>query len=359
MMRKVELGVFMPVGTNGFLLSTRAPPYEPTFASHREIAEIAEAIGLDYLFWMGKWMGFGGESRYWRSTIEPLAVAAAIAPLTKRLKLFATINPLLYHPAVAAKLISTIDDISQGRFGINVVTGNTLEELEQMGVVPDGYAEFRYEYAEEWMQVLRQLWRQERTTFDGRFFHLNNCVSDPKPVRQPHPIIVSAALSDEGLAFAARNSDYQFVGMRSKDVQRVKDFATANGRHVRAITSMFILPGETDAAADEELAKIREGKDFVALENLIASFERDNRHTTADRTAYLRSPTLIGFGSGDPVTGSPETLAAKLADIIVDSGVDGIHMTFVDYARDLKIFGERVMPSLKSRLAARGVAIGP
>jgi pyrimidine oxygenase len=208
------------------------------------------------------------------------------------------------------------------------------------------------------MQVLRRLWTEERTTFDGRFFHLKNCVSDPKPVRKPHPIIVSAALSDEGLAFAARNSDYQFVSMRPKDVDRVKQFAAAEGRVVRAITSIFILHGDTDAAAEEELAKIREQKDFVALENLIASFERDNRHTTADRTAYLRSPNQVGFGSGDPVAGAPETMAERLANMIVSSGVDGLHMTFVDFVKDLRIFGERVLPLLKAKLAARGVALG-
>jgi pyrimidine oxygenase len=357
-MRKVELGVFMPVGSNGFLLSKRTPRYDPTFALHRQIAEIAEEVGLDYLFWMGKWMGFGGESNFWKSTIEPIVVASAIAPLTKRLKLFATINPLIYHPAVAAKLISTVDEISQGRFGINVVTGNTLEELEQMGIVPEGYADYRYDYAEEWMQVMRSLWTKDRTTFEGRFFHLKNCVSDPKPIRKPHPIIVSAALSDEGLAFAARNSDYQFVGMRAKDVKRVKEFAAAHGREVRVITSMFMLHGESDAAADEELAKIREDKDFGALENLIASFERDNRHTTADRTAYLRSPTLVGFGSGDPVTGTPETMARKLTTLIVESGIEGIHMTFVDFVEDLRIFGREVLPLLKAMLAEHDIVVG-
>lgn len=102
-----------------------------------------------------------------------------------------------------------------------------------------------------------------------------------------------------------------------------------------------MLHGATDAAAEEELAKIREEKDYGALENLVTSFERDNRHTTANRTAYRRSPELVGFGLGDPVTGSPETMAAKLTKIIVDSGIEAIRLTFVDFIEVLKIFGER------------------
>jgi pyrimidine oxygenase len=127
---------------------------------------------------------------------------------------------------------------------------------------------------------------------------------------------------------------------------------------VRVITSMFMLHGETDEAAEEELAKIREDKDYGALENLIASFERDNRHTTADRTAYLRSPTLVGFGSGDPVTGTPETMARKLTNLIVESGIEGIHMTFVDFVEDLRVFGQKVLPLLKSMLAEHDIVVG-
>ncbi len=357
-MRKLELGVFMPVGSNGFLMSTRTPRYHPTFALHREIAVLAEAIGLDYLFWMGKWMGFGGETGFWRNTIEPISFASAIAPLTSRLKLFSTINPLLYHPAVAAKLIATVDEVSQGRFGVNIVTGNTLEELDQMGIVPEGYGDYRYEYADEWLRVMKLLWSQDRTSFEGRFFRLRDCVSDPKPIARPHPTIVSAGLSNEGLAFAARHSDYQFVGLRARDVARVKEFAAAEGRSVRVITSMMLLHGDTDAEADAEFALIREALDHAAVDNLVASFERDNRSSYGERSAYLRAPDMIGFGSGTPVTGSPQTMAEKLVRLIVESGIEGIQFTFVDYVRDLRIFGDVVLPILKRLLAARDIQVG-
>jgi len=356
-MRKVELGVFMPVGSNGFLMSKRTPRYHPTFELHRDIALIAEDIGLDYLFWMGKWMGFGGESGFWKNTIEPMSMASAIAPLTKRLKLFTTINPLLFHPAVAAKLISTIDNISGGRFGINIVTGNTLEELEQMGLVPEGYGDYRYGYADEWIRVMKMLWTQDRSTFEGRFFKLDNCVSDPKPLSTPYPGIVSAGLSSEGLRFAAKHSDYQFVGLRPAEVARVREFAAEEGRTVKVVTSMMLLHGESDAAAEREFAAIRDDLDTEALENLIQSFERDNRDSYKSRTDHLRQPNTVGFGSGTPVVGSPDTMAAKLAELIVESGIDGIQFTFVDFVKDLKFFGAVVLPKLKALLARHDIVV--
>ncbi|HWK64032.1 MAG TPA: LLM class flavin-dependent oxidoreductase [Rhizobiaceae bacterium] len=356
-MRKVELGVFMPVGSNGFLMSKRTPRYHPTFELHRSIAEIAEDIGLDYLFWMGKWMGFGGATGFWEETIEPMSMASAIAPLTSRLKLFTTINPLLFHPAVAAKLIATIDNISGGRFGINVVTGNTLEELEQMGVVPEGYGDYRYEYADEWLSVMKMLWTQERTSYQGRFFKLDNCVSAPKPLGKPYPKIVSAGLSGDGMAFAAKHSDYQFVGLRAEDVKRMRQAAADQGREVRVVTSMMLLHGESDAAAQKEFDLIREELDTDALDNLIRSFERDNRDSYKDRTSYLRQPNTVGFGSGTPVVGSPDTMAEKLCQMIVESGIDGIQFTFVDYVKDLKFFGAVVLPKLQALLARHDIVV--
>ena len=161
---------------------------------------LAEEIGIDYLFWMGKWKGFGGETGFWEQTLEPLTLVSGIVAATARIRLLATINPLLFHPTVAAKMITTIQEVSTGRFGMNVVTGNTLDEVEQMGVVPDGYNEYRYGYADEWMEVVYRLWSEKHVTFDGRFFHLSNCVSTETPA-DPPPAIVSAGTSDEGLRF--------------------------------------------------------------------------------------------------------------------------------------------------------------
>ena len=185
MTRRVEFGIFMPVASNGFLFSTNAPRYHPTFDHHRRIAQLAEDSGLDYLFWMGS----GDDRRAdWvlEQTLEPLTLVSAIAAATERIRLLATINPLPSDPTVAAKMITTIQHVSTCRFGVNVVTGNTLDEIEQMGVVPDGYNEWRYDYADEWMQVVAKLWAEKHVTFDGRFFHLLNCVSEAKTAAQCH-----------------------------------------------------------------------------------------------------------------------------------------------------------------------------
>ena len=261
-----------------------------------------------------------------------MTLVSGIAAVTTRIGLLATINPLLFHPTVAAKMITTIHEVSNGRFGINVVTGNTLDEVEQMGVVPEGYSEYRYGYADEWMEVLYRLWSEQQVSFDGRFFHLSNCVSDPKPRQDPPPAIVSAGTSDEGLSFAARHSELIFIGNRPQLIAKVKQLAAEAGRSIEASTNLFIVARKTDAEAEAEYALIQEGVDMDALNNVRSSFDRDNRASTPARTAYLREPAPVGFGMGAPMVGSPATVAQ---DRTPDrrSWVRGVQFTFVDYVR--------------------------
>lgn len=355
-MRQLELGIFMPIASNGFIFSKRAPRYEPTFELHQHIARTAETIGFDYLFWMGKWKGFGGPTQFWEGSLEPITLASAIAACTRRLRLFATINPLVFHPTVAAKMVATIDEVSGGRFGINIVTGNTLDEYEQMGIVPDGYRQHRYLYAEEWTIVLKELWSKDKVTYDGRFFHLVDCVSSPKPKQRPYPPIVSAASSEEGRRFGARHSDYAFMGLQAKDMEETRRFARDLSRSVKIAVNLFLLSRATDAEAEAEFALLREELDSEALENLIASTEREMRGTTA-RADWLRAPDVVGFGCGAPIVGSYETVAHKLADLVAKTGLDAMQFTFLDFVKDLEAFRDKIGPILKARLGKDGVAM--
>ena len=203
----------MPVASNGFLFSKHAPHYHPTFDQHRRIALLAEKIGIDYLFWMGKWKGFGGELWFWEQSLEPMTLVSGIAAVTTPVSIAGDDQSIAVSPDRSRQ---DDHDHSRGQqwplWYSNVVTGNTLDEVEQMGVVPEGYSEYRYGYADEWMEVLYRLWSEQQVSFDGRFFHLSNCVSDPKPRQDPPPAIVSAGTSDEGLNFAVRHSELIFIG---------------------------------------------------------------------------------------------------------------------------------------------------
>src|SRR5258708_8313329 len=101
------------------------------------------------------------------------------------MELFATVAISTIHPAIIAKMASTIDDISGGRFGVNIVSGWNKLEYEQMGLWRgDGDFKYRLEYAAEYFQGPRFLWADRRPSHAGRFFTLADCKSYPMPSPQ-------------------------------------------------------------------------------------------------------------------------------------------------------------------------------
>src|SRR5262249_5660916 len=102
--RRLELGVFLPNARNGFFFSSNAVPYAPSYDDNLAITVLAEEIGLDYVFSMLKWRGFGGATHFWDAALESFSLMAALAAVTQRVGLIATVNPLLFHPATMAKM---------------------------------------------------------------------------------------------------------------------------------------------------------------------------------------------------------------------------------------------------------------
>ena len=131
-MRKFKVGPFMPIGDGGFILSTTSPRIQATYGYNREVALLAEDLGMDFLFSMIKYRGIGVESDFWHRCLESFTLISALAECTKKVELIGSMNILTVPPAVAAKMAVTIDHVSNGRFGVNIVTGGFPTEIKQM-----------------------------------------------------------------------------------------------------------------------------------------------------------------------------------------------------------------------------------
>ena len=119
----MKVGIFCPIGNNGWLISKNAPQYKPTFELNKEIVQRAEHYGFDFALSMIKLRGFGGETEFWDYNLETFTLMAGLAAVTSKIKIYATAATLVMPPAIVARMASTIDSISNGRFGLNVVTG--------------------------------------------------------------------------------------------------------------------------------------------------------------------------------------------------------------------------------------------
>jgi pyrimidine oxygenase len=350
-MKRLEIGVFLPVAKNGFIRSTRAPSYEPCYRDNLAITKLAEEVGLDYAFSMLKWRGFGGRTRFWDSSLDSFSLMTALAAATQRISLIATVSPVAVHPAVMAKMSSTVDDVSGGRLGLNIVTGAVLAEYGQMGIVPAGYDDDRYGYASEWVQVLKRLWTEETVTHDGRYFQLQGCVSDPKPVQNPHPFLVCAGISDEGIRFTAREADYSFITASDSAATkalcaRVKTISAEQGRSLKTATMKLIVLEDTVEKARSYWDYLSEAADIEAIQNTAAILGSQSRESAKARGAEHQARPADISAAARPIIGDPEAVAESLSELAVHGDLDSIMLTFADYLQGLRGFADKVLPLL-------------
>ena len=205
----MQIGVFIPIGNNGWLISTTSPQYKPSFDLNRAVTQAAERYGFDFALSMIKLRGFGGPSRYWDYNLESFTLMAGLAAVTTRIKLFASVAVLSIPPAII-RMAVTCDSISHGRFGVNIVSGWQKAEYTQMGIWP-GEEHFprRYEYCEEYVTVMRDLWSTGVSNHQGPYFKMEDCRLDPQPMA---PIeIIAAGQSNRGMRFAAEHADCNFL----------------------------------------------------------------------------------------------------------------------------------------------------
>lgn len=351
---KVELGVFLPIANNGWIISKTSPQFLPSFEHNRDICQLAEKIGFSYVFSMAKWRGFGGDVEFWKYSLESLILMTGLAREVKKLRLIASVAPALIHPAVFAKMAATMDDAAGGRLGINIVSAANKGEYTQMGLYPDDFESYRYAYTVEWLTVVQRLWTENSVTFKGKYFTLEECESFPKPIQSTVPI-VCATSSVEGFRFVGEHCTDGFFGgteftAKKARSRRIKEVAEGFGRKVKTQTLVTLILGETDAEAQKIFEHYEAGADEAAIESI---FKKRKGDKPDDRTDILRD--RFGhrhsriFYAGFPFIAGPERTAEMIEELAVDGDVDGIMFIFPDFVKGLSKFDELVMPLLRKR----------
>ncbi len=353
----MQLGVFIPIGNNGWLISTTSPQYKPSFDLNRAVVEKAERFGFDFALSMIKLRGFGGPSEYWDYNLESFTLMAGLAAVTTRIKLFATIGVLTIPPPVVARMAVTIDSISHGRFGVNIISGWQEKEYSQMGIWPgDEHYRKRYEFCDEYINIMKELWATGRSDHKGEFFQMDDCRCLPQPTSKI--TIVCAGQSDRGTRFAAEHADYNFiasVGFNTpkavdRTVSRLVAQNAKTGSDCGALAMTMIIADETDEAAEAKWNHYKAGTDLEALAWRDSQANNDtvkDPFSVAGRfhdSSVNKLPTNMGV-----LCGSYAKVAAMLDEMAAVPGLAGVMLTFDDFIIGMENFGTRILPLLKCR----------
>lgn len=358
MSRSVPFGVFLPVGDGGFIMSSTSPSTPGTYAYNKEVTVLAEQLGMGFVVSMARWRGWEGATNHWKRTFESMTASAGFAEATEKIRIFTTVQTNAFHPAVAAKMISTIDEISGGRVGLNLVAGSSPVDHGQMGIAPNvSHAEL-YEIAAEWITVAKALWAADKVDFDGTYYHLTDCWSNPKPLQQPHPPILCAATSDTGIRFTIDNATATLMNAESPEGliaagQRAKQIAAEMGRTVQTVGLIMMVPAESDEAAQARVDLYNDGADTEALFSRAFEFSQSAKEFSQDEARLRQARQLFAEGRDTPLAvtrnalvGTPERIARELAQVVLEGDLDWVGFYLPDYIKDLEIVATQVLPLL-------------
>jgi FMNH2-dependent dimethyl sulfone monooxygenase len=344
----LRLGIFMPNCSNSLCITNYKPdPDDWTYESNKQIAIAAEEAGFHFLFPVSRWRGFGGDSDYMGQSLETMTWASALLAVTSRLQIYSTVHVPVFHPLVAAKMGATLDHISQGRWGINIVSGWNKNDFGMMGIDLLPHAE-RYQRTAAFIEILKGLWTAEPGTFDydSPWYHIEGGYVMPQPLQKPHPPIVNAGISEDARAMTARLCDWAFISPPSIDATAeitsdIQARANQHGRRVQFAGCPFVLWRETQEEAEAEKRKIIDQMDTVAVKNWATGLGLES----GSFDQFTLEMFAIGGGT-IPIVGTAEHVALQLKQLY-DNGVDAVLMVFLSFLEDTDRFGREIAPLLR------------
>ncbi len=256
-------------------------------------------------------------------SLDPTLFLSAVASSTRHIGLITTVSTSLTQPLPFAGMLASLDHLSDGRSGWNVVTSRFETEARNFGLDPQFLrSPARYEVASEFVEVVRGLWESadSRELFDYRGQHFN--ISGSLGMRRPpqgKPVILQAGMSEEGRILTAKEAD---LALASGDIRRAKETredlrrrAVLYGRSPDAIVVLAVFPSifvaETRAEAAEQLAEFAEL--LSPTERHQSGILAGTANDIADIMEYwLDNEAADGFAVGFPYLQEPVTAFTNL-----------------------------------------------
>ncbi|SDU80224.1 LLM class flavin-dependent oxidoreductase [Gordonia westfalica] len=349
----MKLGVFAPTLSTGWVISTASPQYRPSWFLMQETALKAEHYGFEFLLAPNKYKGMGGETRFWDYALDSFTTMAGLAAVTRKIQLIPSISLLSVPPVYAAKQVVTVANMAgPGRFGVNIITGWEKPEWESMGLWPgDEYFEYRYDYAAEYMTVMKELWATGQSDFKGKFFQMNDAKLEPHFGDEMDVAVVCAGQSDKGMVFTSQFADYQFMGGKLDhaelvgQIARVRTAGEQAGRTTEAYPLYQCVVRDSLEECEDVIGNWRENQDYPTVATMTGHASMDSSGDANSLHATLSKSD--NFMLWEVIKGDPKSVAEQIRAISEVEGVGGVMFTFQDYQTDLDRFGTQVMPLLK------------
>ncbi len=343
---QLSFGYFFPTGQTDHVWSDEAARATPVLSRKvfTAMAQAAEEAGFDSLFIADTWSGHqraAERAGHQSPKFHAPMLAMALFAVTEHLGVITTFHTTHHQPAHVARMGATLDAYSEGRWGWNVVTGFGDAEARLFGdpaLVPH---DERYAMAGEFVEVVKKFWSEDDPfEFAGRYYTAGGRMKAPRPVQQPHPLLVSAGASPAGMAFAAQHCDQLVVAGNSVEKIQAVDSRleqvlvdSAPHRTSPLSTTPFTITivRENEGEAEEEYERLTRSLNVDATMELAADILGDIESIKSMFAGQGAAEAARAWGSGQGILklfGTSEQVAQQLIDLKAETSTSTVLINF-------------------------------
>ncbi len=363
----------LPLGTDGPQLSTDNhnrgnPRHRPGHIAPGRLADGSpDGFGyIDYIAQVAKAAELAGfEGALLPTGPEPWIVAAALARETRRIRFLVAFQAIWTLPAYAAQQAAILQNLSNGRLDWNIITGGSPAGQRAQGDFLEH--DLRYKRTGEFLDVIDGLWHNERFSYEGKIYRLENGGLPPGLQHERKPGVYFSGFSDAALDVAARHADVYLnwaepVDKLAPHIERVRELADRQGRSVRFGLRVDLFARETEALAWSDLR--RQFERFHTPGAQPAAGRGSDSVGGARQTAYHQNidrfedliigPNLwAGFAKAKPgptvgLVGSHEQIAERLSEYR-DAGFSTFILAGNPHLEEALRIGQEVLPLVQQR----------
>jgi alkanesulfonate monooxygenase len=311
---------FLPTFGDGRHLGSALGARDTNFAYLRQIAEAVDSLGF-----------YGALLPTGRTCDDSWIAASALISCTQQMRFLIAVRPGLMTPTMAARMVATFDQYSNGRLLLNVVTGGDPVELAGDGLHLKH--DERYALTGEFLKILRRVLAGESVDFNGAYLQVLDAKLFRPGVQKPYPELWFGGASPAGHRIAAEHVDVSLTWGEPPDavaakIAEVQDLAASVGRKLRFGLRVHVIVRETDKeawqAADDLLRYVSD-ESIAAAQKTFARFDSEGQKRMSQLHGGRRdrleiSPNLwagVGLvrgGAGTALVGNPETVAARMRE---------------------------------------------
>ncbi|MBJ9738295.1 LLM class flavin-dependent oxidoreductase [Acinetobacter oleivorans] len=336
---------------------------------------------------------------------DPLQIVPAMAAVTKHLGFGVTTSISFEHPYPFARRISTLDHLTKGRVGWNIVTSYLESGSKNLGLKTQVNHDNRYDIADEYLEVLYKLWEgsweegsvlrdRESGVFadhkkvhpiqhEGKYFTVPGIhICEPSPQRTP--VLYQAGASSRGQKFASQNAECVFIAAPSKIatkkvVQGIRQKLAQEGRDpysVKIYALLSIVTDETDAKAQAKFKEYQSYGSYDGALTLLSGWSGVDfsQYQPTDKVEYIQTNAIQSLldsyvnadpdrvwtieeianwnslgGNGPVLVGSAETVSDALQQWVEDTDVDGFNLAYILAHQTFADVVEFIVPELQKR----------